>query len=326
MLDLKDESEEPPEADIDVEPDEEFLDRTMKFIKKNTEAKKPWFAWVATSRMHFYTHLKPESEGVTGLGIFADGMVEHDGHVGQMLDLLEKLKIDDNTIVIYTVDNGPHYNEWPDGGISPFRGEKNTNWEGGWRVPAMVRWPGNIKPGSISNEIMSGLDWFPTVVAAAGDADIKNKLLKGHKAGDKTFKVHLDGYNFLPHLTGKEKEGPRKEIFYFSDDGALTALRHGDWKLIFMEQRATGTLQVWSEPFVPLRVPKMFNLRQDPYELADVTSNTYWDWVLDHVFFMVPAQAYVADFLMTFKEFPPRQKPASFSIDQVMEMMVPPTN
>ena len=185
----------------------------------------------------------------------------------------------------------------------------------------MVRWPGNIKPGSVSNEIVSGLDWFPTVIAAAGDDGIKDKLKQGYKAGDKTFKVHLDGYNILPHLKGESATSPRNEIFYFSDDGALTAMRYRDWKLIFMEQRATGTLQVWSEPFVPLRVPKLFNLRQDPYELADITSNTYWDWVLDHVFFYVPAQQYVGEFLMTFKDYPPRQKPASFSIDQVMEML-----
>jgi arylsulfatase len=301
--------------------DEEFLERTMKFIKKNTEAQKPWFAWVATSRMHFYTHLKPESEGVTGLGIFADGMVEHDGHVGQMLNLLEELKIDDNTIVIYTVDNGPHYNEWPDGGISPFRGEKNTNWEGGYRVPCLVRWPGNIPAGKISNEIMSMQDWVPTLLAAAGEPDVKEKLLKGHKAAGKTFKVHLDGFNLLPYLMGKEKESPRKEFFYFSDDGLLVGVRHNQWKLVFAEQRAK-TFRVWSEPFVQLRIPKPFNLRSDPFERADTDSNNYDRWWIERSAFSVTAiQAIVGGFIGTFKEFPPRQKPAKFNVDDVMKTM-----
>jgi arylsulfatase len=189
----------------------------------------------------------------------------------------------------------------------------------------MVRWPGHIKAGSVSNEIMHHMDWLPTFAAAAGDSGVKAKLLEGHRAGDRTYKVHLDGYNFLPHLTGKTADGPRNEVFYFSDDGDLTALRYKDWKVIFLEQRATGTLRVWAEPFTPLRVPKIFNLRRDPYERADQTSNTYYDWLLDHVFLLVPAQAYVAEFLQTFQEFPPRQKAASFGIDQVMEKLKPPT-
>ncbi len=249
-------------------------------------------------------------------------MLEHDGHVGQLLSLLDELGITENTVVMYGTDNGPHKNTWPDAGVSPFRGEKNTNWEGGWRVPAMVRWPGKIKAGSVSNEIMSGLDWMPTFLAAAGEPAIKEKLLKGHSAGDKSFKVHLDGYNFLPYLTGKEKKGPREEVFYFSDDGELTALRYNDWKVLFMEQRATGTMDVWSNPFTPLRIPLILNLRRDPYEQATITSNTYYDLFLDHVFLLVPAQAYVGNFLGTFKDFPPRQKAASFSIDQVMEKLV----
>ena len=301
--------------------DEEFLDRTMKFIKKNTQANKPWFAWLATSRMHFYTHLKPESEGVTGLGIYADGMVEHDGHVGQMLDLLEELKIDDNTIVVYTVDNGPHYNEWPDGGISPFRGEKNTNWEGGYRVPCLVRWPGKIPAGKISNEIVSSRDWVPTLMAAVGEPEIKEKLMKGHRAAGKTFKVHLDGHNLLPYLSGKEKEGPRDEFFYFSDDGLLVGVRHKQWKLVFAEQRAR-TFRVWSEPFVQLRVPKLFNLRSDPFERADTDSNNYDRWWIERSAFSVTAvQEIVAGFMETFKEFPPRQKPAKFNVDDVMAQM-----
>jgi arylsulfatase len=301
--------------------DEEFLDRTMKFIKKNHEAGKPWFAWLATSRMHFYTHLKPESDGVTGLGIYADGMVEHDGHVGQILDLLEELGVEENTIVVYTCDNGPHYNEWPDGGISPFRGEKNTNWEGGYRVPCLVRWPGKIPAGVISNEIVSHQDWVPTLLAAAGEPDIKEKLMKGHKAAGKKFKVHLDGYNYLPYLTEKAKEPARIEFFYFNDDGSLVALRHRQWKLVFAEQRAK-TFRVWSEPFVQLRIPKLFNLRSDPFERADTDANNYDRWWIERsAFTVVAAQEIVANFIGTFKEYPPRQKPAKFNVDDVMKKM-----
>jgi arylsulfatase A-like enzyme len=300
--------------------DDEFLDRTMKFIKKNTKAKKPWFAWVATSRMHFYTHLKKESEGVTGLGIFADGMVEHDGQVGQVLNMLDELKIADNTIVIYTVDNGPHYNEWPDGGISPFRAEKNTNWEGAYRVPGLVRWPGKIKPGRVSNDIMSLQDWVPTLMAAAGEPDIKEKLKKGHKANGKEFKVHLDGHNFLPYLTGQEEKGPRKEYFYFADTGQMVGLRYNQWKFVFAEQRSK-TWRVWTEPFVTLRIPKIFNLRSDPFERADTDSNNYDTWWIRRVFLLVPSQTVVAEALSTFKEFPPRQKPDKFNVEDVLKKM-----
>jgi arylsulfatase len=280
----------------------------------------PWSAWLNTSRMHFYTHLKPESNGVTGQGIYADGMVEHDGHVGQVLDLLDELKATDNTIVIYTCDNGPHYNEWPDGGLSPFRGEKNTNWEGGFRVPALVRWPGRIPVGTVSNEIMSHLDWVPTLMAAVGIPDIKQRLKAGYQAAGKSFQVHLDGYNFLPHLTGQQKEGPRTEFFYFSDDGQLVNLRYNDWKLVFAEQRA-HTFQVWSEPFVPLRVPKVFNLRRDPFERADIDANNYQTWWIRHAFLIVPSQKVVGEFVATFQDFPPRQKPAKFNVDDVLAQM-----
>jgi arylsulfatase len=212
-------------------------------------------------------------------------------------------------------------NTWPDAGMTPFRGEKNTNWEGGWRVPAAVRWPGKIQAGSVSNEIMHHMDWLPTFVAAAGDPYVKEELKQGHRAGDRTYKVHLDGYNFLPYLTGQADKGPRNEIFYFTDDGDLSALRYQDWKLIFMEQKVEGTLEIWANPFTPLRVPLLFNLRRDPYERAQLTSNTYYDWLIDHVFFLVPAQSYVGNFLKTFKEFPPRQKAASFSVDEAMKML-----
>ena len=300
--------------------DEEFLDRTMKFIRKNHKAGKPWMAWFSSSRMHFYTHLKKESQGVTGLGIYADGMVEHDGHIGQLLDLLEELKIADNTIVVYTCDNGPHFNEWPDGGTTPFRSEKNTNWEGGYRVMGMVRWPGKIKAGTVSNEIMSHQDWVPTLVAAAGDPDVKEKLKKGHKAAGKTFKAHLDGYNFLPYMTGKTDEGPRKEFFYFSDDGQLVAFRYQHWKVVFAEQRERR-MNVWMEPFVSLRLPKLFNLRTDPYERADTDSNNYNRWLIQRAYLFVPAQAFVAKFIGTMAEFPPRQRPAKFNLDDVIKKM-----
>jgi len=270
--------------------------------------------------------VKEELRGISGQNEYADGMVEHDMHVGKLLDLLDELKIADNTVVFYSTDNGPHKNTWPDAGVNPFRGEKNTNWEGGWRVPAIVRWPGKIQAGSISNDIVSGMDWYPTFLAAAGDDQVTEKLLKGYKIGDKTYKVHLDGYNLLPYLTGKETASPRHEIFYFSDDGDLTALRYDDWKLIFMEQRAAGTLRVWAEPFIPLRIPLILNVRRDPYEMAPITSNTYYDWLLDHAFLLVPAQDIVGRFLMTFQEYPPRMKAASFSLDKVLEKLSEPSS
>lgn len=300
--------------------DEEFLAATKDFIARAVKADKPFFVWFNPSRMHFYTHLKKESRGVTGLGIYSDGMVEHDNQIGELLDYLDAQGIKDNTIVIYTVDNGPHFNEWPDGGISPFRGEKNTNWEGGYRVPAMVRWPGKIPGGQVSNEIMSNMDWLPTMMAAVGDADIKEKLLKGHKADNKSFKVHLDGYNFLPHLTAEEKQGPRKEFFYFNDDAELVGLRYNQYKLVFGEQRARK-FDVWREPFVWYRIPKLFNLRSDPYERADTDSNNYHRWFIQHAFLLVPSQEVVGGFIKTFQEYPPRQKPAKFNVDKAMEML-----
>ena len=305
--------------------DDETSDRAIAFIREQTALGKPWFVWWSGTRMHFRTHVKPELRGISGQDEYADGMVEHDMHIGKFLEVLDELGIADNTIVFYSTDNGPHYNTWPDAAATPFRGEKNTNWEGGWRVPAMVRWPGKIKAGSVSNEIMHHMDWLPTFVAAAGDPNIKEKLKAGGvKAIGRSYNVHLDGYNMLPLLTGETDKSPRKEIFYFSDDGDMTALRYDDWKLIFMEQKSPGTFRVWMEPFVPLRIPLIFNLRRDPYERASITSNTYFDWLIDRAYLLVPAQAYVGKFLETFQEFPPRQKPASFSLDQVMEKLAPP--
>lgn len=301
--------------------DDETVAAALDFMDRQSKADKPFFCWWNGTRMHFRTHVKKELRGISGQDEYADGMVEHDMHVGQLLKKLDDLGIADNTLVFYSTDNGPHMNSWPDAAQTPFRGEKNTNWEGGWRVPAMVRWPGKIKPGSVSNAIMHHMDWLPTILAIAGEDDVKEKLLTGHQAMGRDYRVHLDGYNFVPYLTGETDKAPRNEIFYFSDDGDLTALRYQDWKLVFMEQRVEGTLALWGNPFTPLRIPLMFHLRRDPYERAQLTSNTYYDWLLDRAYLLVPAQAYVAEFLATFKEYPPRQKAASFSLDQVMEKM-----
>jgi arylsulfatase len=303
--------------------DDEFLAGAKDFIKRQNKAGKPFFVWFNTTHMHFRTHAKPESLGQSGRwqSEYHDVMIDHDKHVGELLALLDELGIADNTFVMYSTDNGPHMNSWDDGGMTPFRNEKNSNWEGAYRVPAMVRWPGKIKPGTISNEIVSHLDWLPTLTAIAGDTEIKAKLKKGFKAGEKNFKVHLDGYNLMPYLLGQEKKSPRPGFLYLNDDAEVVGLRYDNWKMVFKEQRTEGTLRIWAEPFVDLRVPKIFNLRTDPYERADITSNTYYDWLLDHVFLLVPAQAIVAEFLATFREFPPRQKAASFNLDQVIAKM-----
>lgn len=305
--------------------DDETSDAAIAWIREQHAAGKQWFAWWNGTRMHFRTHVKEELTGISGQNEYGDGMVEHDMHIGKFLALLDELGIADNTMVFYSTDNGPHMNTWPDAGWNPFRGEKNTNWEGGWRVPAMVRWPGKIKAGSVTNEIVHHMDWLPTFLAAAGDANIKDELAKGGvKAIGREYKVHLDGYNMLPLLTGKTDKSPRREIFYFTDDGDLSALRYGDWKLVFLEQRIYTTFETWANPFTPLRVPLMFNLRRDPYERSQLTSNTYYDWMIDRAYLLVPAQAYVGQFLNTFKEFPPRQKAASFSLDEVMEKLSAP--
>lgn len=299
--------------------DEEFLAASLDFINRAHAQKKPFFVWFNSTRMHYYTHVKPSQLGASGQGFYNDGMLEHDGHVGQLLQKLDELGIAENTIVFYSTDNGPHFNQWPDAAITPFRSEKNTNWEGGFRVPAIVRWPGRIPAGKVSNSIMSHLDWVPTLMSAAGNANVKANLLEGHQAGDKTFKVHLDGYNFLPHLEGKEAAGPRSEFFYFSDDGKLIGMRNGDWKLVFAEQRARQ-FKVWREPFVTLRIPKVFHLRRDPYERADTDSNHYEDWMMRKVSIVArPSFVKVQQFLHTFRAFPPRQRPASFTVDQIVE-------
>jgi arylsulfatase A-like enzyme len=300
--------------------DEEFLAAATKFIKASDDSGKPFFVWFNTTHMHFRTHTREQDIGRSGRwqSAYHDTMLFHDECVRKMLDLLDELGIADNPIVMYSTDNGPHMNSWPNVGMTPFRNEMNSNWEGAYRVPCMGRWPGHIPASLVSNEIVSHLDFLPTFVAAAGDADIKSKLLKGHEAGGKTFKVHLDGYNLLPYMTGEASKSPRNEFLHFNDDGDLVGPRHDNWKIVFVEQRTSGTMHIWAEPFVTLRVPKIFNLRTDPYERADITSNTYWDWIFDHVYLLVPAQAVAGEFLTTFQEFPPRQTAASFSVDQVV--------
>ena len=303
--------------------DAEVLPEAKRFIADAAGDDEPFFVWFNTTWMHFRVHPPAEILGQAGRwqSFYHDVMVEHDKHVGELLDHLDELGITDDTIVVYSTDNGPHMNSWPDAAMTPFRNEKNSNWEGAFRVPLVVRWPGKIAPGTVSNEMISHEDWLPTLLAAAGDPDIGSKLMSGHEADGKQFRVHLDGYNFLPYLTGDDEKGPRPWFVYFSDDGDLTALRYDNWKVVFAEQRATGTLAIWQEPFVKLRVPKFFNLRTDPYERADITSNTYYDWMIDHVYLLYAAQALVARFVATFDEYPPRMEPASFTVDDVMATM-----
>ncbi|NIP86677.1 MAG: sulfatase-like hydrolase/transferase [Planctomycetales bacterium] len=312
--------------------DDETAAAALDFIERAHQAGKPFFVWWSGTRMHFRTHVSDQRQAqikkkYPHADEYTCGMLEHDMHIGQFLDKLDELGIADNTIVHYSTDNGPHYNTWPDAAATPFRGEKNTNWEGGWRVPCVVRWPQVVSPGSVSNGMVHHMDWLPTFLAAAGKKDIKEDLLDGYTSPSlgRTYKVHLDGYDVTEHLKDPQNaSSPRKEIFYFSDDGDLTALRYQDWKIIFMKQKTMGTFAVWADPFIPLRVPEIYNLRRDPYERASLTSNTYYDWLIDRAFLLVPAQTYVGNFLATFREYPPRQKAATFSLDKVMEKMSSP--
>ncbi len=305
--------------------DDETSAAAIDFMQRQVRANSPFFCWFNSTRMHFRTHVRESHRDKPGLKSrteYADGMIEHDATIGTILKAVDDLGITNDTIVLYTTDNGPHQSHWPDAGTSPFRSEKNTNWEGAFRVPCLIRWPGRIQGGSVSNELISGLDWLPTLLAAAGDPDIKDKLLKGHQAGAKTFKVHLDGYNQLPYLTGQQDGSARKQFFYINDDGDLVAMRYENWKVVFEEQRVPGTMRIWAEPFTKLRAPKLFDLRSDPYERADITSNTYYDWLTsDGAGVLVSGPAVVGQFLATFKEYPPSQRPSSFSIDQIMEKM-----
>ena len=299
--------------------DEEFLKATIDFIDRANRDKKPFLVWFNPTRMHIWTRLKPESQGKTGLGLYPDGMVEHDGQVGQLLKELDDLGITKNTIVIYTTDNGAETFSWPDGGTTPFRSEKNTNWEGGYRVPALIRWPSVVQPHTEINDIFSAEDWVQTLVAAAGEPDIANKLLQGYSAAGKNFKVHLDGYDQRDLLAGKGP-GKRREFFYWTDDGDLCGLRYDQYKIVFMEQPAHG-LEVWMQPFVPLRTPKLFSLRADPFERAEIESGDYVRWFVEHAFVFVPIQTIVAQHLASFREFPPRQAPGAFGVQQVVDKL-----
>ncbi len=297
--------------------DDEVTAGALDFIDRAHASGKPFFLWYNSTRMHIFTHLKPESEGKTGLGIYPDGMVEHDARIGEILKKLDELGLSQNTIVMYSTDNGAEVMSWPDGGTTPFRGEKNTNWEGGYRVPCAIRWPGVLAPGTVMNDVFAHEDMLPTLLAAAGDPKVKEKLLTGQTVGKSTFKVHLDGYNLLPYFKGEVKEAPRHEFLYWTDDGQLACLRYDQWKAVFLEQRA-HSFDVWEEPFVALRVPKLFSLRSDPFERGDHEGIDYERWRMERVFLLVPAQAYVAQWIQSFRDFPPRQKPGSFNLDEVM--------
>ena len=302
--------------------DEEVTSAALDFMDRARKADKPFFVWWNSSRMHVFTHLKPASTGKTGLGIYADGMVEHDGMVGQLLDELKKLGVENNTIVIYTTDNGAETFSWPDGGSTMFRGEKGTNWEGGWRVPTLIRWPGVIKPGTIFNDIGAHEDLLVTLLAAAGDTTVKEDLLAGRRIGGMTYKVHLDGYNLMPALKG-DGAWPRKEFLYWTDDGSVAALRYGNWKFSFVRQNEHG-FKVWTHPFEELRAPLLGNLRMDPFERAEYEGMDYERWAVERMFAMTPAAAYVGQWLQSFREFPPRQKPAAWNLDRVLEAVTNP--
>jgi arylsulfatase A-like enzyme len=301
--------------------DDDVTDRTIEFIRKTHAEGKPFFIWWNATHMHVFTHIPKEAEGISGQGFYNDAMVLHDRAVGRLLDVLDELGIADDTIVQYSTDNGPHYNTWPDGAISPWRSEKDTNWEGAFRVPCFVRWPGKFQAGRVINGIITHQEWLPTLLAAAGEPDIVEKLKQGHVVKDKCFKVHIDGFNILSYLTGETDQDPRNYFFYVDDDGQLTAIRVGDWKVVYYEQRAK-TMQLWAEPFVELRMPKIFNLRRDPFERADENSNGYWNWVLKHVYIFYGALVPLRMNLESFEEFPPRQKPGSFNLDRVIEKTI----
>ena len=303
--------------------DDEIIEPTQRFIQQAVDDDTPFFVWFNTTGMHFRTHIADEIRGQAGRwqSEYHDAMVEHDKRIGTMLDFLDEHGLAEDTIVMYSTDNGVHMNTWPDGGMTPFRSEKNSCWEGAFRVPALVRWPGVIEPGTVFNDIVSHADWLPTFAAAAGDPDIVDELKAGRELGGTEYKVHLDGSDLTSYLSGEVEESPRRSFLYVSDDGDVMALRFDNWKIVFLEQRATGTLQIWAEPFTELRVPKIFNLKTDPYERADITSNTYYDWLLDHVFLLVPAQAHVMQLAASLEEFPRRQESASFTIGKMLDKL-----
>ena len=298
--------------------DDDITERTIEFIKKAHDAGKPFFIWWNATHMHIWTYIPDSAKGISGQGYYNDAMVLHDQAVGKLLDTLDELGIANDTIVQYSTDNGPHYNCWPDGAISPWRSEKDTNWEGAFRVPCFIRWPGKFAAGKVVNGIVTHQEWLPTLLAAAGEPDIVERLKQGYQAGEKNFHVHIDGYNLLPYLTGEVDKCPRTWFFYVNDDGDLTAIRFGDWKIVYKEQRAK-TMKLWGEPFVELRMPKIFNLRRDPFERADENSNSYYDWMLKHIYMLYPAAALFQQQIQTFKDFPPRQKPGAFNLERILE-------
>jgi arylsulfatase len=300
--------------------DEETLAAAKDFIQRQHKAGKPFFCWWNGTRMHFRTHVKKELRGISGQDEYSDGMVEHDMHVGQLLKLLDDLGLANDTIVFYSTDNGPHYNTWPDAGTMPFRSEKNSNWEGAYRVPAFVRWPGHFPAGQTINGIISHEDWLPTLAAAAGDPNIKEKLQKGVELDGRKYRNYVDGYNMMDYFSGKAKASPRNEFIYVNDDGQVVAMRYGDWKVVFLENRGEA-FGVWREPFVELRVPLLFNLRRDPFERAQHNSNTYNDWFLDRAFVIIPLQAMAGHFLMTMKDYPPSQTPGSFNLEKIQKQI-----
>jgi arylsulfatase A-like enzyme len=308
--------------------DDETTAAAVDFIKRQAQAGRPFFVWMNTTRMHLYTHVRPSMRGQSGMpdNEYADGMIEHDGDVGKLLNVLDDLNIANDTIVLYTTDNGPHMNSWPDAAMTPFRSEKDTNWEGAFRVPAMVRWPGHIKPGSVSNDIFGSHDWFPTLLAAAGDPGVTDRLLHGWQIGDRNYRVHVDGYNQLAYLTGQQDHSARRGFIYFDDDAQLVAIRFDNWKLVFFEQKTPGTLDIWGEPFTARRVPLFFNLRMDPYERAQITSNEYFAWTMHKAYLAYGAQAIAGQFVESLKKYPPRQKPQSFNLDQIMTRLQQPTD
>ena len=303
--------------------DEEFRDAALDFMRRQHEADTPFFVWFNATHMHLYTHTRREDRGRAGRwqSEYHDAMCYHDDIVGDFLNFLDELGLAEDTIVMYSTDNGPHMNSWPDAGMTPFRNEKDSNWEGAYRVPCVARWPGRFPAGKVLTDIVSHNDWFPTLLTAAGNPDVADQLRAGVELAGTRFHVHLDGHDQLDYMTGTVDDSPRQHFFYVSDDGDLTALRYDNWKFVFLEQRVRGTLAVWMEPYTELRIPKIFNLRTDPFERADTTSNTYYEWMLRRAFLLIPAQAYVAKMLQTLEDFPPRQEPASFSIDKVMEKL-----
>jgi arylsulfatase A-like enzyme len=299
--------------------DDETLAAAKDFIQRQVKAGKPFFCWWNATRMHFRTHVRPEHRN-KGNDEYTDGMIEHDANVGELLKLLDELGLANDTIVQYSTDNGPHYNTWPDAGTTPFRSEKNSNWEGAYRVPCFVRWPGHFAAGVTLNGILAHEDWLPTFAAAAGAPDIKEKLAAGVELNGRKYRNYIDGYNQLDYLSGKTKEPPRKEFIYVNDDGQIVAMRYDAWKAIFLENRGVA-FGVWREPFTELRVPLLFNLRRDPFEKAQHNSNTYNAWFLDRVFVLVPMQQLAAKFLLTMKDYPPSQTPGSFNLEKVQKQI-----